>query len=134
MKISARLLAAAAAAALPLCAFAQSVALQGMLGSKALLIVDGSAPKTVAPGETFMGVKVVSTSGDTAVIEAGGKRATLRVGESPASAGGGGAAPGSGSRIVLTAGEGGHFMTDGRINGQQVWKRPDWQLKPSAQP
>jgi aspartyl protease family protein len=118
MKFSA-LVIAGAAAMLPGWAAAQSVALQGMLGNKALLIVEGSAPKTVAPGETFMGVKVISTSGDTAVIEVGGKRATLRVGESPASVGGGGPASG-GSRIVLTAGQGGHFLADGSINGQQV--------------
>ena len=102
------------------CAWAQSVALQGMLGSKALLIVDGSEPKTVAPGDTFKGVKVVSTSGDTAVVEVGGQRHTLRVGESPASVGSRGTAPGSGHKIVLTAGSGGHFMTPGLINGQQV--------------
>jgi aspartyl protease family protein len=101
-------------------AFAQSVALQGMLGNKALLIVDGSAPKTVAPGETFKGVKVLSTSGDQAVVDVGGQRLSLRVGEAPASVGANGPAPGSGSRIVLTASTGGHFLTDGRINGQQV--------------
>ena len=100
-------------------AMAQSVALQGMLGSKALLIVDGSDPKTVAPGETFRSVKVVSTTADSAVIEAGGKRYTLRVGESPASVGGG-AAGGGGTRIVLAGGSGGHFITSGAINGQQV--------------
>jgi hypothetical protein len=32
---------------------AQTVTLQGMLGSKALLIVDGAAPRAVAVGETF---------------------------------------------------------------------------------
>jgi aspartyl protease family protein len=101
-------------------AMAQSVALQGMLGSKALLIVDGSEPKTVAPGETFKSVKVVSTAGDSAVIEAGGKRYTLRVGESPASVGGNASTIGSGTRIVLSGGSGGHFMTSGAINGQQV--------------
>lgn len=101
-------------------ACAQSVALQGMLGSKALLIVDGSAPKTVAPGETFKGVKVLSTSGDQAQLEVAGRRFGLRVGESPASVGSAGGTPGSGGRIVLTAGSGGHFMTGGRINGQQV--------------
>jgi len=100
--------------------FAQSVALQGMLGSKALLIVDGSAPKSVAPGESHQGVKVVSTSGDQAVLEIGGKRHTLRVGEAPASVGRGGGAPARGSRIVLTAGSGGHFMSQGAINGQAV--------------
>jgi len=100
--------------------FAQSVALQGMLGSKALLIVDGSAPKSVAPGESHQGVKVISTSGDQAVLEIGGKRHTLRVGEAPASVGKGGGAPARGSRIVLTAGSGGHFMSQGAINGQAV--------------
>jgi aspartyl protease family protein len=105
---------------LPLAAWAQSVALQGMLGNKALLIVDGASPKTVAPGETFKGVKVISTAGDQAVIEVAGRRETLRIGEAPASVGATGAAPGSGDRIVLTAGTGGHFLTDGRINGQQV--------------
>lgn len=112
----------AAAAAIFLCsaAAAQSVALQGMLGAKALLIVDGAAPKTVAPGETLKGVKVLSTSGDEALVEIAGRRHTLRVGDAPASVGSSAAAPGSGSRVVLTAGSGGHFMTPGSINGQQV--------------
>jgi aspartyl protease family protein len=110
-----------AACALAACAAcAQSVALQGMLGTKALLIVDGGAPKSVAPGETHQGVKVLSTSGDQAVVEFGGRRHTLRVGEAPASVGGGGAGP-SGSKIVLTAGSGGHFLTQGSINGRAAY-------------
>jgi aspartyl protease family protein len=101
-------------------ASAQSVALQGMLGNRALLIVDGSAPRTVAPGDSHMGVKVVSTAGDQAVVEIGGKRHTLRVGDAPASVGarGGGA---GGQRIVLTAGGGGHFMAQGSINGKAAY-------------
>ena len=98
-------------------ALAQSVSLQGMLGSKALLMVDGGAPRTVAPGETYKGVKVVSTSGDQAVVEVEGRRQTLRVGDAPASVGGNGGAA-RGSRIVLTAGSGGHFLTGGSINGR----------------
>jgi aspartyl protease family protein len=101
-------------------AFAQSVALQGMLGAKALLIVDGSAPKSVAPGETHQGVKVISTAGDQAVLEFGGRRQTLRVGEAPASVGGTGGAASRGSKIVLTVGSGGHFTTQGSINGRSV--------------
>jgi aspartyl protease family protein len=99
-------------------ASAQTVALQGMLGSKALLIVNGGAPRSVAPGSEHQGVKVVSTSGDQAVVEIGGKRHTLRVGEAPASVGGSGAGTANGSRIVLTAGSGGHFMAQGAINGR----------------
>jgi aspartyl protease family protein len=97
---------------------AQSVTLQGMLGTKALIIVDGSAPKAVAPGESHKGVKVLSTLGDQAVLEIAGQRQTLRVGDAPASVGGRG--PVRGNRIVLTAGSGDHFITEGAINGKAV--------------
>jgi aspartyl protease family protein len=99
-------------------ASAQTVSLQGMLGRQALLIVDGAAPKGVAPGDSWHGVKVLATSGDEAVVEIGGRRQTLRVGEAPASVGSRGAA--GGGRIVLTAGTGGHFTTQGSINGQSA--------------
>jgi aspartyl protease family protein len=101
-------------------AHAQSVALAGMLGSKALLIVDGSTPKSVAAGETHQGVKVISTAGDQAVIEQDGKRRTVRVGDAPVSLGGSGASAGRGTRITLNESSGGHFMTAGQINGRAV--------------
>jgi aspartyl protease family protein len=107
------LLALAAGASL-----AQSVALQGMLGSKALLIVDGGAPRSVAVGETHKGVKVLSTLGDQAIVEIDGKRHTLRVGDAPASVGGFSAS--RGNKIVLMASSGGHFLTQGAINGRAV--------------
>lgn len=99
---------------------AESVALAGMLGTKALLVVNGSAPKSVAAGETHQGVKVISTSGDQAVIELSGKRQTLRVGDSPVSLGASVAGGVRGSRIVLQEGSGGHFVTAGQINGRAV--------------
>lgn len=112
--IAAALALAAGAAA------AQSVTLQGMLGNKALLIVDGAPPRSVAPGEEHKGVKVLSTLGDQAVVEIGGRKHTLRVGDAPASVGASGPAAGRGSKIVLTAGSGGHFLTQGAINGRPV--------------
>jgi aspartyl protease family protein len=99
-------------------AHAQSVALAGMLGSRALVIVDGGTPKGLAVGETHRGVKIVSTQGDIAVIEIAGKRHTLRVGDAPASVGGNGGGGASGTKVVLTAGTGGHFVTQGQINGK----------------
>lgn len=96
---------------------AQTVTLQGMLGKRALLIVDGKPPKGVAPGDTHAGVKVISTAGDAAVVEIAGQRQVLRLGEAPASVGAAGVPP-RGSRIVLTAGSGGHFMAQGAINGR----------------
>jgi aspartyl protease family protein len=98
----------------------QSVTLTGMVGSKALVIVDGSAPKIVAAGESFNGVKVISTQGDTAVLMVGGKRLNMRVGDAPASVGEQVGSRSSGSKIVLTAGDGGHFLTAGSINGKSV--------------
>jgi aspartyl protease family protein len=100
---------------------AQTVGLAGMLGNKALLIVDGGPPKTVAPGETHQGVKVISTTSDQAVVELSGKRHALRIGEAPMSVGangGPGTKTGQASRIVLTAGSDGHFITQGQINNK----------------
>lgn len=97
---------------------AQGVSLQGMLGSKALLVVDGGAPKAVGAGESWKGVKVLSTAGDQALVEVAGQRQSLRVGEAPMAVGAT-AAP-KGNRIVLSAGSGGHFITQGQINGRAV--------------
>jgi aspartyl protease family protein len=99
---------------------AQSVTLTGMVGGKALIIVDGSAPKIVASGETFNGVKVVSTQDDTAMLVVGGKRLNMRVGDSPASVGEQAGSKSSGSKIVLQASDGGHFLAQGSINGQSA--------------
>lgn len=101
-------------------ASAQSVALSGMLGGKALVMVDGSAPKSVAVGETFRSVKIISTQGDQAVVEIAGKRYTLRVGEAPASVGNPSDVGATGNKVVLSAGDGGHFFTLGQINGHTV--------------
>lgn len=101
-------------------AAAQSVALQGMLGNRALLMVDGGAPKAVAPGDSWQGVKVLSTQGDQATVDAGGRRFTLRVGEAPASVAGA-PPPRGGNRIVLNAGSGGHFLAEGSINGRSAY-------------
>ena len=98
---------------------AQSVMLTGTIGSRAILIVDGSAPKTVAVGETFQGVKLLSLAAEQATVEAGGKRVALRM-DQPVSIGGSGGAGGGGTRIVLPASSGGHFMTQGVINGRSV--------------
>jgi aspartyl protease family protein len=100
---------------------AQTVALSGMLGGKALIIVNGGAPKSVAPGASYQGVKIVSTQGDQAVVEIEGRRQTMRVGEAPARVGDSAANDNSdGNKIVLTAGSGGHFLTQGKINGRAM--------------
>lgn len=104
----------------------QSVALSGVMGSKALLVVDGGAPKALAVGETYQGIKVLSVSGEQAVLEVRGTanatamaRLTVRVGDAPVSQG---ARPGgsNGSKIVLPVGQGGHFFAQGLINNRPI--------------
>ncbi|ART48732.1 retropepsin-like aspartic protease family protein [Acidovorax carolinensis] len=100
----------------PLLARAQSVALGGILGSKALLIVNNSAPRGVGAGEAHQGVKVVNVGKDEAVVEIAGVRRTLHLGEAPVSVG----SRSSGRRVVLTADSRGHFVNSGTINGSTM--------------
>ena len=99
-------------------AFAQTVSMSGSLGDKALLMIDG-APRTVPTGATVQGVKLVSVTGNDAVVEIKGKRVTVVMGGAQVNIGGQ-ASSGGGSQIVLTAGSGGHFLTAGGINGKAV--------------
>ncbi|MDR3368672.1 TIGR02281 family clan AA aspartic protease [Rhodoferax sp.] len=99
--------------------FAQSVALAGLLGSKALVVIDGGQPRSLAVGESHQGVKLVSLQGDEAMVEMGGKRQSLRLGGAPASVGSSGESA-SGKQIVLSADSRGHFMTQGQINGHSA--------------
>lgn len=111
---------AAALGLLAAAAQAQSVALSGVMGNRALVVVDGSAPRAIATGDVHQGVKLISAFGETAVVEIGGKRHTLKVGDAPVSVGAGAGVSSRGSRIVLTADTGGHFYAQGAINGRSV--------------
>ncbi len=112
--VAAQLLAAAAVAHA-----AGSVTLTGSIGSRAILIVNGNPPKTVAVGESYQGVKLLSLQAEQAVVELDGKRVSLRM-DTPVSIGGGGSSGGGGNRVVLSADSRGHFMTQGAINGRPV--------------
>lgn len=99
---------------------AQSVAMSGGMGSKALLVVNGGAPKALAAGDAYQGVKVISVSPDHTVVEVGGKRQTVTLGGAPVSIGGSGGGGANGTQIILSAGPGGHFVTQGSINGRST--------------
>ncbi|HRH15545.1 MAG TPA: TIGR02281 family clan AA aspartic protease [Azonexus sp.] len=79
-------------------------------------MIDGAEPQAVAIGQSLAGVKVVSVQGDQVVVEIGGKKRPLRVGQHAI---GTAAADGSG-RIVMTADNQGHFVTTGSVNGVAV--------------
>ena len=97
-------------------ASAQSVSMGGSFGHNALLVIDGKA-RTVAVGATVEGVRLVSVTGNDAVVEVKGQRFTIRLGDAQVNLGGK-ASEGAGKQIVLTAQSGGHFVTSGTINGK----------------
>jgi aspartyl protease family protein len=111
--LAAMLLIAAGAAA------AQSVTLNGSIGSQqALLVIDGQ-PFAVAVGKEVKGVRLLSLSGPQAEVAVGGARRTLLLGAGPVKASGDSGSR-SGSEIILMASSGGHFNTVGQINGKAV--------------
>jgi aspartyl protease family protein len=107
-----------AAAGLASAAAAQTVAMTGSMGSRALLVIDGKAV-TATAGTTVQGVRVISVQSDRAVVEVGGQRQTVVLGAAQVRLGGG-SAPAGGTTIELVAGSGGHFQTQGSINGGAV--------------
>ena len=97
--------------------WAADVGLAGVFPGKALLSINGGAPRTVAVGvKTEEGVKVLSIEGEYATLEVDGRKRVLRVGQNVI------AQPsGSGpAKVVLTADSAGHFFTTGSINGMSV--------------
>jgi aspartyl protease family protein len=94
---------------------AQTVTLNGAIGTRqALLVIDGQ-PLAVAVGATAKGVRLLSLSPTQAEVEIGGVRRTLTLGAVQVRMSG----PGAGEReIVLTAGPGGHFLATGAVNGR----------------
>lgn len=104
----------AAATAQPVPPSAQ-VQLNGMLGTKAaLLIIDGE-PRTVHVGATVKGVTLVALEDGRAIVDIGGRRQSLVLGAAPGRLMPATAAP---RLISLPMGPGGHFTTLGTINGQ----------------
>jgi len=102
----------------PCLALAQSVSLAGQMGSKALLVIDGQT-RTLAVGESALGVKLLRIDAEQVTIESGGRQSTLRAGGAPARVAAGGVTGGA-REVVITAGPGGHFTVGGAINGRAV--------------
>ena len=95
-------------------AHAADVNIIGVFGGKATLVIDGGKPRTLNAGETTPeGIKLISTSGESAVVEIAGKRQTVSLGQRISTGGTGGA----GQRSVLTADAQGHFFTTAAVNG-----------------
>lgn len=94
---------------------AVNVGLAGVLGSKAILVIDGGSPRTLAVGQEYNGVRLVAVRGDSVQVELGGKQRTLRIGQNAVAEVSSGDAP-----VVLIADGQGHFQTTGSINGVSI--------------
>jgi aspartyl protease family protein len=105
---------------MPFGACAAEVVVSALFNGKAVVSVDGGKPRTLNVGQSSAeGVKLVSATSESAVIEYAGRRETLSTGSSMR-VGAGGSPASSSAQAVLTADSRGHFYANGMINGNSV--------------
>ena len=96
---------------------ATSVTVVGLFPGKAVVVINGQAPRTLSVGDkTAEGVTLLATTADTATVAIDGKRHQLDVGQHYA-------APASASKglgVTLGANSQGHFLSMGQVNGRTV--------------
>jgi len=112
-----RNLIALASLLVPSLAAATDVTVVGLFPGKAVVTINRGAPRTLSVGQkTAEGVVLVSVDKSSAVLEIDGKKQSLEMGQHFESA----AATGTLSTVTIAAGQGGHFMTAGQVNGNSV--------------
>jgi len=95
---------------------AADISVVGLFPGKAVLVVDGAAPKTYSVGNVIgSGVRLIAATDADATIETNGKRLTIAIGEHVNRSGATGQ-----SSVTLQADGQGHFITQGQINGGSV--------------
>ncbi len=89
----------------------------GLFPNKAVVVIDGGAPRVLTVGQKPVGgVTLISTDRESATLDIDGQKKTLRIGQHHA-----GPTPASPSQsATLTADPRGHFVVDGQINGGPV--------------
>ncbi|MGQ9686606.1 MAG: retropepsin-like aspartic protease family protein [Thiobacillaceae bacterium] len=100
-----------------------SVTISGVMGDKALVSVNGGAPRVVRPGESVSGVRLVGIGPQGVEIVLDGRSHVLAIGHGvhvmPGKAVADAATAPDG-RVVLTADGRGHFSATGTVNGLPV--------------
>lgn len=91
-----------------------SVNVVGLFNSKAVVIINGSKPTTMAVGKTIDGVKLVAADSKSATFLVEGKQKTLGMGQAVSVAS---AKSSQNSSVNLYANSQGHFLGDMQING-----------------
>ena len=90
----------------------------GLFSGKAVVAINGSAPQTIAAGQTKSGVKLISANSESAIFLVEGKQQILKMGQAASVAGGGG--PVNNSPVNLYADQAGHFFGNLSINGASL--------------
>jgi len=97
-------------------AHAADIALVGLLPGKALVVIDGGKRQTLALGaKTGEGVKLLSIESGAAMFEVDGKQRRIQIGQSVVSS-----ASSEKPVLTLVADSGGHYITQGSINGTSM--------------
>ncbi|MDB5814037.1 MAG: hypothetical protein JWN23_1154 [Rhodocyclales bacterium] len=99
---------------------AAEVALVGIFPGKAVLTIDGGAPRILAPGQSSGAIKLISIERDAAVIESAGKRERVLLGAQPFAVGGDNGGDGAVQSVTLVADPRGHFVVTGSVNGAPI--------------
>ncbi|HEX2270689.1 MAG TPA: retropepsin-like aspartic protease [Pyrinomonadaceae bacterium] len=105
--------------ALPGYSLSADISVNALFNGKAVLVIDGGKPRTMASGETTPeGVRLLSANSEAAIVEYKGQRQTLSVGQGTRVA----TAPSASTSgtTTLVADSRGHFFTTGQINGMSV--------------
>lgn len=96
---------------------ATKVTLVGLFPGKAVVVIDGGAPRTISVGQkTAEKVMLIQSNKASAIVEIDGKKQTLQIGEHFAAPSTSSAAAG----VTLAGDERGHFFANGQINGKSL--------------
>jgi aspartyl protease family protein len=99
-------------------ASAAQIQVIALTNGKATLVVNASKPRTLAAGQMSPeGVRLVSATSESAVVEFEGRQHTLTLGTSYRSAGADSPSGAIGRSVVITGDTQGHYLVSGMING-----------------
>ncbi len=87
----------------------------GLFSNKAVVTINGGAPRSLTSGQTVDGVKLVSANSESATFMVEGKRQVLKMGQAASVAGNAG--PENNDPVSLYADSAGHFLGNLTING-----------------
>ncbi len=96
-------------------AWSASVSVVGLFKDKAIVVIDGSKPRTLSVGQTVQGVRLISADSGSANFDVDGKSRILSMGQSFS-----GAATRDRQSVSLIADARGHFTAAGSLNGYPV--------------